>query len=80
LHPRRIDGKGVVIFTLPSSGSIRDTGKELFYSAHDEKAHGVALAYAALKWGKNITQEQGKILFCHALEIRREKMGMGWSR
>jgi len=26
---RRIDGKGVVLFTLPSGGSIRDTGKEL---------------------------------------------------
>ena len=70
---RRIDGKGVVIFTLPNGGSIRDTGKELFYSAHDKKAHGVALAYAALKWGKNIAQEQGKILFHRAQEIERGK-------
>jgi len=70
---RRIDGKGVVIFTLANGGSIRDTGKELFYSVHDEKAHGVALAYAALKWGKNITQEQGKILFHNAPEMPREQ-------
>jgi hypothetical protein len=76
---RRIDGKGVVIFTLPSGGSIRDTGKELYYSAHDEKAHGVALVYAELKWGKNITQEQGKILFHRAPEIQREQE-RGWSR
>ena len=74
---RRIDGKGVVIFTLASGGSIRDTGKELFYSAHDEKAHGVALAYAALKWGKNITQENGKILFHKAPEIEPEQE-RGW--
>ena len=78
---RRIDGKGVVIFILASGGSIRDTGKELFYSAHDEKAHGVALAYAALKWGKNIAQEQGKIVLHHAPEIRREReRSIGWSR
>jgi len=76
---RRIDGKGVVIFTLASGGSIRDTGKELFFSTHDEIAHGAALAYAALKWGKNITQEQGKILFRHAPEIQREQQ-RGWSR
>jgi hypothetical protein len=76
---RRIDGKGVVIFTLESGGSIRDTGKELFYSAHDEKAHGIAMAYAALKWGKNISVEQGKILYRHTVDIRREEE-RGWSR
>jgi len=70
---RRIDGKGVVIFTLPSGASIRDTGKELYYFAHDEKAHGVALVYASLKWGKNIAQEQGKILFHQAPEMQRER-------
>jgi len=70
---RRIDGKGVVIFTLPSGGSIRDTGKELFYSAHDEKARDIALDYATLKWGKNIVQEKGKILFRQAPEVRRER-------
>jgi hypothetical protein len=76
---RRIDGKGVVIFTLASGGSIRDTGKELLYSVNDEKAHGLALAYAAVKWGKNITQEQGKILFHKAPEMYREQE-KGWSR
>jgi len=66
-NPRRIDM------------ALTDTGKELFYSAHDKKAHGVALAYAALKWGKNITQEQGKILFHRELEVDR-KHERGWSR
>jgi hypothetical protein len=78
---RRIDGKGVVIFTLASGGSIRDTGRELFYSAHDEKTHGVALAYAALKWGKNVALEKGKILFYQATELQRDReIGTGWSR
>ena len=70
---RRIDGKGVVIFTLSSGGSIRDADKVLFYSAHDEKAHGVALAYAALKWGKHIAQEHGKILFHNAPEVLQKQ-------
>ena len=73
------DGKGVVIFTLASGGSIRDTGKELFYSTHDKKAHGVALAYAALKWGNNIAQEKGKILFHQAPE-RQQKHERDWGR
>ena len=60
---RRIDGKGVVIFTLPSGGTIRDTGKEIFYSHHDPKAQSIAALYAAKKWGKHIIQEQGRIVF-----------------
>ena len=66
---RRVDGKGIVIFTLASGGSIRGTGKELFYSAHDEKAHSVALDYATLEWGKDITLEQGKILSISKLRV-----------
>ena len=31
--PLSIDSKGVVIFTLDSGGTIRDTGKEVFFSA-----------------------------------------------
>ena len=69
----------MVIFTLASGGSIRDTGKELFFSPHDEMAHGAALAYAALKWGKNVIQEQGKILFRQAPEIQRVRES-GWGR
>ena len=76
---RRVDGKGVVIFALESGGRIRDAGKELFFSAHDEKARGIALAYASLKWGKNVALEQGKILFRHAPEVQREQ-AKEWSR
>ena len=66
---RRVDGKGVVIFTLESGGSIRDTGKELFFSAHDEKARQVAVLYAGKKWGKGIRLERGQI----SREVRQEK-------
>ena len=59
---RRIDGKGVVIFTLDSGGTIRDTGKDVFYSAHDSKAEHAALRYATKKWGKRLTVEKGRIV------------------
>jgi len=38
---RRIDGKGIVIFILESCGTIRDTGKKVFYSVHDSKEEHV---------------------------------------
>jgi hypothetical protein len=34
---------------------VRTAGK-LYFSGHDKKAHGVALACAALKWGKNVVE------------------------
>ena len=50
---RSIDGKGVVIFSLESGGTIRDTGKEIFYSSHDAKAQEIADLYATQKNGEN---------------------------
>jgi hypothetical protein len=76
---QRIDGKGVVIFTLASGGSVRDAGKKVVYSGHDEKAREVALLYAELKWGRNVSLENGRILFHQAPEEEREK-DRGWSR
>ena len=58
---RRIDGKGVVIFTLASGGSIRDTGKEVLFSAHDKTAGEMARKYAVRKWGKAV-QLDGNVL------------------
>lgn len=58
---RHIDSKGIVIFTLDSGGTIRDTGKEIFYSAHDPKAKRAAELYAVKKWGKRLVVEKGHI-------------------
>lgn len=58
-------------FTLESGDVIRDEGRELFYSPHAEKAHGVALAYAALKWGKRLATEKGCIMFQQEQEVDR---------
>lgn len=59
---RRVDGKGIIIFTLASGGSIRDTGKEIFYSGHDTTAQEIATLYATKKWGKGVLVEKGFIL------------------
>ena len=58
---RRIDGKGVVIFTLESGGSMRDTGKEIHFSGHDDMAKDVAARYAEKKWGKKLNVEKNHI-------------------
>jgi len=58
----RIDHKGAVIFTLPGGGVIRDEGKKLFFSARDEAAQRVALAYAKKKWGRGIILEGNRIM------------------
>jgi len=59
---RRVDHKGAVIFTLPSGGVIRDEGQELYFSAKDETAQQVALAYAQKKWGRSIILEGNHIM------------------
>jgi hypothetical protein len=77
----RIDGKGAVIFTLASGGSVRDAGKGVFYSAHDGKAREIALLYAELKWGWNVSLEKGRILFQQESKLRDGQTNVqGWSR
>ena len=53
----RIDNKGTVIFTLSSGGTVRDTGKEVLFSAHDKAAGDAARQYAVKKWGKGLRLE-----------------------
>ena len=68
---RRIDGKGIVLFTLESGGMLRDTGKELFFSPHDSQAEHVARLYAEKKWGKRLAVERGCITFQVEQELER---------
>jgi hypothetical protein len=68
-----VDGKGAVIFTLPGGGVIRDQGKELFFSARDEAARHIALAYARKKWGKGICLEGNRLFREPERELEQEK-------
>lgn len=64
----RVNGKGTVIFTLPTGGSIRDSGKELFFSSRDQAAEAAALLYARAKWGKGFEFSGNRIMKTPRLE------------
>jgi len=55
----RIDGNGVVIFDLPDGGTIRDTGRQINFSAHSPKAGELAAKLATARWGKGVELEDG---------------------
>jgi len=57
----RIDGKGTVLFSLASGGLIRDTGEQVFFSAHDKVAQDATIKYAQAKWGKNIYLDGNRV-------------------
>lgn len=47
-----INSRGVVIFRLPGGGTVRDTGRKITFSVHEERAKDVANKYALAKWGR----------------------------
>ena len=57
----RIDGNGTVIFDLPGGGTIRDTGREIHFSHHDNLSKDIAQKYAQKRWGYQINFVNGVI-------------------
>jgi hypothetical protein len=57
----KIDTKGVVIYTLKTGGTIRDTGPEINFSAHDKTTQDLANKFAQMKWGRKIIVENNTI-------------------
>ena len=68
-----IDHRGIVLFTLPGGGMIKDTGKELFFSPHDTAAVEIAVQYAQKKWGKELLIEENRL--CRK-DTQEQKRGM----
>lgn len=56
-----IDNKGTIIFTLSSGGTIRDTGKTLYFTVSDKATCEIAQMYAKRKWGKYICLKGNEI-------------------
>lgn len=56
-----VDHKGAVIFILSGGGRIRDSGRELYFSANDKKAEAAARLYARAKWGKAVSLDGNRI-------------------
>jgi hypothetical protein len=63
-----IDNRGVVIFTLPHGGSIRDAGRKLHFSP-DEVTREAAMRYGLAKFGKALAMKGNT--------IERKKHGRG---
>jgi hypothetical protein len=62
-----IDHRGTVLIKLAGGGMIRDTGKEIRFSAHDPTAKAAALLFAKAKWGKD-TRLEGNLITRHERE------------
>ena len=56
-----IDARGTVFIHLANGGVIRDMGKEVAFTAHDEATEEAALLFARSKWGKAVNL-RGNIL------------------
>lgn len=65
----KIDHKGTVLFRFPNGDMIRDSGKEITFQAQSEEAKKIALAYAAVRFGKNVTIS-GNRIFSGATQSR----------
>ncbi|MGI6656307.1 MAG: TraI/MobA(P) family conjugative relaxase [Desulfobulbus sp.] len=57
---QRIDHQGIVIFTLPGGGLIRDAGTKIFFSK-DEKTRKAVSLYALAKFGKSFKMKGNSI-------------------
>lgn len=55
-----IDNNGIVIFTLPEGGTIRDTGQKLHFSL-DEITQKAAIIYGQARFGKDIQLKDNTI-------------------
>ena len=47
----------IAFLTALGGGTVRDTGKEVLFSAHDKAAGDAARQYAVKKWGKGLRLE-----------------------
>ncbi len=48
---KALNQRNTVMFTLPG-GSIRDTGRAVHFSAHDESIKALAVKFAEMRWGR----------------------------
>jgi len=55
-----IDNNGIVIFTLPEGGTIRDTGRKVHFSL-DETTQKAAIIYGQARFGKDIQLKDNTI-------------------
>lgn len=57
----RIDHKGIALIRFKDGMTIRDDGKEIIFSARDEQEKSLAIAYAKLRFGKDVQVRDNRI-------------------
>ena len=57
-----VDRKGAVVFTLQDGSTVRDSGKDVLFSAANDHARQTAMLYAKKKWGKQIVLEGNRVI------------------
>ncbi len=67
-----IDAKGTVLIKLANGGMIRDTGREIVFTARDQLTQEAALLFAQAKWGKAITMD-GNLLRFQSKERKKDQ-------
>jgi hypothetical protein len=68
-----ISVNGTVIFTLKTGGTIRDTGKEIYFSSHDSQAGILGEKYARMRWGRNVLFEGNSFRFVKPIAQQKDK-------
>ncbi|MDR2893664.1 MAG: relaxase/mobilization nuclease domain-containing protein [Deltaproteobacteria bacterium] len=73
-----ISPSGVLILSLPTGGTVRDSGKQLYFSKFDPQARKMAEELAKLKWGKMCRVEENSFVFDRSRSLSRsQSKGMG---
>ncbi|MDR2893515.1 MAG: relaxase/mobilization nuclease domain-containing protein [Deltaproteobacteria bacterium] len=72
-----ISPSGVLILNLPTGGTVRDSGKQLYFSKFDPQASKMAEELAKLKWGKMCRAEGNSFVFDRS---RGQSKSQGMSR
>lgn len=68
-----ISPSGVLIMALPSGGTVRDTGKKIYFSKFDVEAEEAARQYAKIRWGKMHKQQDNTYVFAKGKSISLER-------
>lgn len=63
LKNRHVDAWGNIVVKLSSGGTIKDSGREVFFSDNGGDTQTVAMQYASFKWGPNLAMAKGRICF-----------------
>ena len=67
-YRHHVDRKGAVVFTLQDGSTVRDSGKDVLFSAASDSARQTAMLYAWRKWGRSITISNNKIMFFQTVQ------------